>query len=357
MTDIGDRYDEDVCIALSRFYESPPGHIEVSEADLGPALRPLLARILGEERERCAAALDEYARRSPDRWLGVLHDGARLIRALDDPPTSTDKSDAALAEQPTRLPHMDTCDTAQCGCEYDTGFLQERHDCHCPATLTDLADDDERVVTAKAARVDAEGRERMLRTALEVEHGTTWPEMLRRVRQLRGIARAAVRLQVRGPGGTYTAEIRGVAGWWVRRAVLREGVARDPGTVVDDIDAALGRARRLAMAPSDDDSGQTVRVQRACDRCGTNLRDANEAEMDAAVAGRKLPDVSGECPTCTPSADACVNCGATFVNNISFNGAAQYRDTRWCRRCIDRCHEGGADHKCPICTTEETRRG
>ncbi|MBB4935683.1 hypothetical protein F4561_006592 [Lipingzhangella halophila] len=43
----------------------------------------------------------------------------------------------------------------------------------------------------------------------------------------------------------------------------------------------------------------TIRVQRACNGCGNDLRDANAAELDSAVAGRRLPDVTGECPTCT----------------------------------------------------------
>lgn len=47
---------------------------------------------------------------------------------------------------------------------------------------------------------------------------------------------------------------------------------------------------------------KTVRVQRACNGCGNDLRDVNAAELNAAVAGRPLPDVTGECPTCTPAA-------------------------------------------------------
>lgn len=63
---------------------------------------------------------------------------------------------------------------------------------------------------------------------------------------------------------------------------------------------------------------------------------------------RALPDEG------TPAADACANCGTAFVTNTSFNGHARHKATQWCRRCVDRCHEASADHKCPICTTEES---
>ncbi|MFD0800827.1 hypothetical protein ACFQZU_05775 [Streptomonospora algeriensis] len=48
---------------------------------------------------------------------------------------------------------------------------------------------------------------------------------------------------------------------------------------------------------------------------------------------------------------ACDRCEQPFNHDDPrFDGSARYRATPWCRRCVDRCHEGGADHKCPICT-------
>ncbi|MFC9089020.1 hypothetical protein [Nocardiopsis dassonvillei] len=52
---------------------------------------------------------------------------------------------------------------------------------------------------------------------------------------------------------------------------------------------------------------RTIRVQRACNGCGSELRDVNKAELDAAMCGRPLPDVTGECPTCTPPAPLCAD--------------------------------------------------
>jgi hypothetical protein len=48
-----------------------------------------------------------------------------------------------------------------------------------------------------------------------------------------------------------------------------------------------------------DDAGnetsRTVTMQRACNGCGRRIGDVTEAELDAAVAGRPLPDVREEC--------------------------------------------------------------
>jgi hypothetical protein len=46
---------------------------------------------------------------------------------------------------------------------------------------------------------------------------------------------------------------------------------------------------------------RTIRVQRCCNGCGKPIGDADEADMNAAVAGLPLPDVRDECSTCTPS--------------------------------------------------------
>ena len=47
------------------------------------------------------------------------------------------------------------------------------------------------------------------------------------------------------------------------------------------------------------DGSTTFTLQRCCNGCGEVIGDATEAEIDATVAGLPLPDVRGECPTCT----------------------------------------------------------
>lgn len=50
------------------------------------------------------------------------------------------------------------------------------------------------------------------------------------------------------------------------------------------------------------DGSTTITMKRACNGCGTQLRDATDAEMQAAINQRPLPDVRRECPTCGPTA-------------------------------------------------------
>lgn len=45
---------------------------------------------------------------------------------------------------------------------------------------------------------------------------------------------------------------------------------------------------------------RTLIVQRACNGCGTDLRPATHEELEGCIVGIPLPDVTGECPTCTP---------------------------------------------------------
>ena len=53
----------------------------------------------------------------------------------------------------------------------------------------------------------------------------------------------------------------------------------------------------------------------------------------------------------TVPAEACRKCGRPFdPTDTSFDGAARYRETPFCRRCIDNCHEStDAFHRCVIC--------
>lgn len=52
---------------------------------------------------------------------------------------------------------------------------------------------------------------------------------------------------------------------------------------------------------------------------------------------------------------ACSACRRDFdPADPSLSGAARYRDTPWCRRCVDRCHDTEiADHRCPVCATHD----
>jgi hypothetical protein len=60
-------------------------------------------------------------------------------------------------------------------------------------------------------------------------------------------------------------------------------------------------ARRVSTPPRrNPKSGTTVvTLKRSCNRCDTELGDATETEAAFAMMGLPLPDVTGECPTCT----------------------------------------------------------
>lgn len=46
----------------------------------------------------------------------------------------------------------------------------------------------------------------------------------------------------------------------------------------------------------------------------------------------------------------CGRCRRPFdPADTRFDGHARHRETPWCRRCIDNCHEGSAEHVCVIC--------
>lgn len=51
-------------------------------------------------------------------------------------------------------------------------------------------------------------------------------------------------------------------------------------------------------------------------------------------------------------AEACGRCRRPFdPADKRHDGAARYAATRWCRGCIDRCHESTEfDHSCQVCT-------
>ena len=50
------------------------------------------------------------------------------------------------------------------------------------------------------------------------------------------------------------------------------------------------------------DGSRSITTKRACNGCGDLIGDITDAEMQAAIGGRALPDVRRECPTCAPTA-------------------------------------------------------
>lgn len=78
------------------------------------------------------------------------------------------------------------------------------------------------------------------------------------------------------------------------------------GTMVQTFDAndpvtIRVPATRPSTPPFDlPEGGKRITVQRCCNGCGRPLGDANDAEMDAAIAGASLPDVRSECG-CAPA--------------------------------------------------------
>lgn len=60
------------------------------------------------------------------------------------------------------------------------------------------------------------------------------------------------------------------------------------------VDDAVKRAME-----SREQRGETIVLQRACNGCGRSLRDVNDLEVDAAMNGKRLPDVRHECPDCS----------------------------------------------------------
>ncbi|MFD3614469.1 hypothetical protein ACFWWT_04300 [Streptomyces sp. NPDC058676] len=48
--------------------------------------------------------------------------------------------------------------------------------------------------------------------------------------------------------------------------------------------------------------------------------------------------------------NSCGRCRTPFdPKDTTFDGRARHSETPWCRRCIDICHDGSAEHVCVIC--------
>lgn len=106
----------------------------------------------------------------------------------------------------------------------------------------------------------------------------------------------------------------------------------DPG----DVDAGLVQAAIEQI--------KTVRVRYVWDDEIAPSREVDGLRRLLAAAG-------------LPSNLACDACGTEFDDtDTRFDGHARYRSTSaYCRSCVDRCHEGDADHRCKICATKAAR--
>ncbi|MCP3769513.1 hypothetical protein [Streptomyces sp. MAR25Y5] len=63
------------------------------------------------------------------------------------------------------------------------------------------------------------------------------------------------------------------------------------------------------------------------------------SKLAAEQADAKRRD-NGRCRRCLRPFDA---------DDTRFAGHSRHADTPWCRRCVDNCHDGGAEHVCVIC--------
>lgn len=121
---------------------------------------------------------------------------------------------------------------------------------------------------------------------------------------------------------------------------------------------------------------RTIKVKRACNGCGTVIGDVSPFEMEVVMAGFELPDVRGECPTCTPDGVPLLAAGWCWCADVwLIGGLADFREggklhTRegcWPRdrasrvhglpaalgttyRCCEHCPCVGMDHvvPCPV---------
>lgn len=66
------------------------------------------------------------------------------------------------------------------------------------------------------------------------------------------------------------------------------------------VEPAITSDRPWTPPHTGNDGARVVTVKRCCNGCSTEFGDVTAAELDAAIAGRPLPDVRDECPTCAP---------------------------------------------------------
>jgi hypothetical protein len=64
-------------------------------------------------------------------------------------------------------------------------------------------------------------------------------------------------------------------------------------------------------------------------------------DLQIALRAAMRAETGGTCGTCHRAFDPA---------DTRFDGHAEDRSTPgYCRSCVDRCHEGDSDHRCPIC--------
>lgn len=71
------------------------------------------------------------------------------------------------------------------------------------------------------------------------------------------------------------------------------------------------------------DGSTTVKVQRACNNCNRSLGDATEEELDAAMNGERLPDVSIECGCAIVDAWTDEDSGIVFLCGVGNHTGCQ----------------------------------
>lgn len=143
---------------------------------------------------------------------------------------------------------------------------------------------------------------------------------------------------------------------------------------VRDLLAATLEALDVPFAAADDDRGERQYV-RLLQLRAAHLRGALDAVLDLSarpdIAARVVRQATADTPVTyrvhapagkdTSGADqapagestqpaACGRCRTPFdPADTRWDGPGRYGKTPWCRRCVDNCHEAGADHRCVIC--------
>lgn len=87
---------------------------------------------------------------------------------------------------------------------------------------------------------------------------------------------------------------------------------------------------RPSTPPRVEGTTTTITVKRCCSSCGRELGDATDAELDAAIEGRPLPDVTAEC-----------GCRVTALVPVPRPTPAK-PERGWCARCDGRAERDPA---------------
>ncbi|WP_075662246.1 hypothetical protein [Streptomyces acidiscabies] len=119
-----------------------------------------------------------------------------------------------------------------------------------------------------------------------------------------------------------------------------------------DLRALLEGVRTALTLPYDDRDYDRRMLDRAA-LVRTTLDGAladhpNDIGWDVGYLARKV--LQEEQAAVEREATRCRRCRKPFEGDgTRFDGRARYRDTAWCRSCVDNCHDGGTEHTCVIC--------